>query len=127
MPEIRPEENRTSAMAINIQTGNRSTYRAQRSALFMDRRLTNQLPLCQLIDAIAFVPSARSAGPPGRGYISQSHMGVMVCQSLLLLGLEIDEPPVIANGFDEPLAEGMVIALEPKRGVAGVGMVGTED
>ena len=43
------------------------------------------------------------------------------------IGLQIDEPPVIAKGFDEPLAEGMVIALEPKRGVAGVGMVGSEN
>jgi Xaa-Pro aminopeptidase len=41
--------------------------------------------------------------------------------------LQIDEPPVIAKGFDEPLVEGMVIALEPKRGVAGVGMVGSEN
>ena len=41
--------------------------------------------------------------------------------------MQIDEPPVIAKGFDEPLAEGMVIALEPKRGVAGVGMVGSEN
>jgi Xaa-Pro dipeptidase len=43
------------------------------------------------------------------------------------IGLQIDEPPVIAKGFDEPLAEGMVIALEPKRGVPGVGMVGSEN
>jgi len=43
------------------------------------------------------------------------------------IGLQIDEPPVIAKGFDEPLVEGMVIALEPKRGVAGVGMVGSEN
>ena len=43
------------------------------------------------------------------------------------VGLQIDEPPVIAEGFDEPLAEGMVLALEPKRGVPGVGMVGTEN
>ena len=43
------------------------------------------------------------------------------------VGLEIDEPPVIAEGFDEPLAEGMVLALEPKKGVPGVGMVGTEN
>jgi Xaa-Pro aminopeptidase len=43
------------------------------------------------------------------------------------LGLQIDEPPVIAEGFDEPLAEGMVLALEPKAGVAGVGLVGTEN
>jgi Xaa-Pro aminopeptidase len=41
--------------------------------------------------------------------------------------LQIDELPVIAKGFDEPLVEGMVIALEPKRGVPGVGMVGIEN
>jgi Xaa-Pro aminopeptidase len=43
------------------------------------------------------------------------------------VGLQIDEPPVIAEGFDEPLAEGMVLALEPKKGVPGVGMVGGEN
>lgn len=43
------------------------------------------------------------------------------------VGLEIDELPVIAAGFDEPLEEGMVFALEPKRGIAGVGMVGVEN
>jgi Xaa-Pro aminopeptidase len=43
------------------------------------------------------------------------------------IGLQIDEPPVIAKDFDEPLVEGMVIAVEPKRGVTGVGMVGTEN
>ena len=43
------------------------------------------------------------------------------------IGLQIDEYPAIAKGFDEPLVEGMVIALEPKRGVSGVGMVGGEN
>lgn len=43
------------------------------------------------------------------------------------VGLEVDEPPVIAEGFDEPLAEGMVLAIEPKRGVPNVGMVGLEN
>lgn len=43
------------------------------------------------------------------------------------VGLQVDEPPVIAEGFDEPLIAGMVLALEPKKGVAGVGMVGTEN
>ena len=42
-------------------------------------------------------------------------------------GLQVDELPVIARGFDEPLQEGMVIALEPKKGIPGVGMVGTEN
>ncbi|MBN2505806.1 MAG: aminopeptidase P family protein [Verrucomicrobia bacterium] len=43
------------------------------------------------------------------------------------VGLQIDEPPVIAQGFDEPLVEGMVLALEPKKGLPGVGMVGVEN
>jgi Xaa-Pro dipeptidase len=43
------------------------------------------------------------------------------------IGLQVDEPPVIALGFDEPLAEGMVIALEPKKGLPGIGMVGIEN
>jgi len=34
---------------------------------------------------------------------------------------------VIAKGFDHPLEEGMVISLEPKKGIKGVGMVGTEN
>ncbi len=43
------------------------------------------------------------------------------------VGLHIDELPVIANGFYEPLAENMVIALEPKKGITNIGMVGVED
>ena len=43
------------------------------------------------------------------------------------VGMQIDEPPVLAEGFDEPLAEGMVLALEPKKGMPGVGMVGSEN
>lgn len=43
------------------------------------------------------------------------------------VGLFIDELPVIANGFKEPLVENMVIAIEPKKGIANVGMVGVED
>jgi Xaa-Pro aminopeptidase len=43
------------------------------------------------------------------------------------IGLEIAENPVIARGFDMPLEEGMVIAIEPKKGIKGIGMVGTEN
>ncbi|MDR1353412.1 MAG: M24 family metallopeptidase [Treponema sp.] len=42
-------------------------------------------------------------------------------------GLNIDEFPVIARGFDEPLEENMVVALEPKKGVPGAGMAGVEE
>ncbi len=43
------------------------------------------------------------------------------------IGLAIDEYPVIAKGFDAPLEEGMVLAIEPKIGLPGIGMVGTEN
>jgi Xaa-Pro dipeptidase len=43
------------------------------------------------------------------------------------VGLLVDEWPVIAEGFDAPLQEGMVLAVEPKKGVPGVGMVGIEN
>ncbi|NLK00244.1 MAG: aminopeptidase P family protein [Clostridia bacterium] len=43
------------------------------------------------------------------------------------IGLHIDEPPVIAKGFNKPLEKNMVIALEPKKGIAAEGMVGVED
>ena len=43
------------------------------------------------------------------------------------IGLHLDELPVLAKGFDQPLEAGIVIALEPKIGITGVGMVGVED
>ena len=43
------------------------------------------------------------------------------------IGLHVDELPVIAKGFREPLQENMVLAVEPKKGIAGVGTVGVED
>ena len=43
------------------------------------------------------------------------------------VGLCIDEWPVLAARFEKPLEEGMTIALEPKLGLKGIGMVGTEN
>jgi Xaa-Pro aminopeptidase len=43
------------------------------------------------------------------------------------IGLTIDELPVLAKGFDEPLHENMVFAIEPKKGIKNVGMVGIEN
>ena len=43
------------------------------------------------------------------------------------IGLTIDELPVIAEGFDEPLQEGMAFAVEPKKGIKNIGMVGIEN
>ncbi|NLB77521.1 MAG: aminopeptidase P family protein [Clostridiaceae bacterium] len=43
------------------------------------------------------------------------------------IGLHIDEYPVIAEGYNEPLELGMAIAVEPKIGIEGIGMVGIEN
>ena len=43
------------------------------------------------------------------------------------IGLTVDAWPVLAKGFDEPLEEGVVMAVEPKMGIAGLGMVGVEN
>ncbi len=43
------------------------------------------------------------------------------------IGLAIDEYPVLAKGFDLPLEQGMALAVEPKIGIPGIGMVGTEN
>ena len=43
------------------------------------------------------------------------------------VGMEIDELPVLAPGFDEPLEEGNVIAVEPKFVFPGRGAVGIEN
>lgn len=62
--------------------------------------------------------------------LSENFMGMGAAQVKFLghgVGLQIDEPPVLAMGFSEPLTENMVIAVEPKRGVAGIGMTGVEE
>jgi Xaa-Pro dipeptidase len=43
------------------------------------------------------------------------------------IGLELNEPPYLSRGWDEPLAEGNVAALEPKLVFPGVGAVGIEN
>lgn len=43
------------------------------------------------------------------------------------IGLTVDELPVLAKGFKMPLQENMVFAVEPKKGIAGLGMVGIEN
>jgi Xaa-Pro aminopeptidase len=43
------------------------------------------------------------------------------------IGLEVDEWPVLAKGFDMPLEPGMVLAVEPKFTFPGRGVVGIEN
>jgi Xaa-Pro aminopeptidase len=56
-------------------------------------------------------------------------MGTTPDQSRFLghsIGLQLDESPVVAKGFDRPLPVGGTMAIEPKV-VYGEGSVGTED
>nr|NIQ95609.1 M24 family metallopeptidase [Desulfuromonadales bacterium]NIR34435.1 M24 family metallopeptidase [Desulfuromonadales bacterium]NIS41808.1 M24 family metallopeptidase [Desulfuromonadales bacterium] len=43
------------------------------------------------------------------------------------VGLELDEMPVLAKGFDIPLQAGQTIAVEPKFVLPGLGVVGIEN
>ena len=43
------------------------------------------------------------------------------------VGLYVDEFPVLAKGFDQPLECGMTIAVEPKISVDGIGLTGSEN
>jgi Xaa-Pro aminopeptidase len=59
-----------------------------------------------------------------------SFMGVAPDQARFVghgIGMEVDEYPFLARGFDEPLEPGMVFALEPKLVFPGRAAVGIED
>lgn len=43
------------------------------------------------------------------------------------IGLHIDEYPPLARKFTQPLEKGMALAIEPKMGIPGIGMVGVEN
>ena len=92
----------------------------------IQRRLTQMLKPGEIPSKI--YETVMASIPPER---QDRFMGVSPDHRVKFLGhgvgLNIDEFPVIAKGFDEPLEENMVIALEPKYAVAGTGMAGVED
>jgi Xaa-Pro aminopeptidase len=64
------------------------------------------------------------------GDFRQNFMGFGARQVKFLghgVGLHVDELPLIAPGYKIPLQVGMALAIEPKKGVPNVGMVGVED
>ncbi|ACS79376.1 M24 family metallopeptidase [Maridesulfovibrio salexigens] len=61
---------------------------------------------------------------------TEGFMGIGECKVPFIghgIGLTVDGFPPIAKGFDIPIEEGMVFALEPKQGIPGIGMVGVEN
>jgi Xaa-Pro dipeptidase len=72
----------------------------------------------------------QSAGMAAEAGLAEHFMGFGPQRVRFLghgVGLEIDELPVLAPGFDEPIAEGHVIAVEPKMVFPGRGAVGIEN
>jgi Xaa-Pro aminopeptidase len=65
--------------------------------------------------ALGYAQAFMGAGPLRARYVGHG------------VGLELDEWPVLAEGFVEPLTPGVVIAVEPKIVFPGTGAVGIED
>lgn len=62
--------------------------------------------------------------------LSEYFMGFGADQAKFLghgVGIELDELPILAKGFTQPLEEGMVIAIEPKFSFLGQGVIGIEN
>ncbi len=74
-----------------------------------------------------FATALERAGEAGLG---DRFMGPPGAQARFVghgLGLELDELPVLAPGFDAPLRQGQVVAIEPKFVFPGQGAVGIEN
>ena len=73
---------------------------------------------------------ALSEGWPAGAGLGEHFMGAGAERVRFLghgVGMEIDELPILAPGFDEPLVEGNVVAIEPKFVFPGRGAVGIEN
>ena len=99
--------------------------RAQRHCLELERRAADMLRpgvrpsdiYREIFDSVDPEFKNGFMGAPGRTVPFLGH-GV---------GLYVDEMPALAKGFDAPLEPGMTIAIEPKIGIEGVGMAGSEN
>lgn len=95
------------------------------AALAVQRAVTAEarpgVPASRLYD-VALAAAAET--PFGASFMGERHKVSFVGHGI---GLEVDEYPFLARGFDLPLAEGMVFALEPKFILEGRGVVGIED
>ncbi len=100
--------------------------KAENTALAIERMAASMLRPGVRPSAI-YAESLRLAAEAG---FSKEFMGLDDNQVPFLghgCGLNVSEFPILARGFEEPLEEGMVIALEPKIGLRGIGMVGVEN
>lgn len=80
-----------------------------------------------VICSALFQKAAAMAAEAGLG---ECFMGVPGEQAKFVghgVGLELDEMPVLAQGFDQPLVAGQTIAVEPKFVIPGKGVIGIEN
>lgn len=100
--------------------------RAQACAIAIETEMAARLKPGAIPEDI-WKDSQRLAAEAG---FAENYMGMGAHQQPFLghgVGLCMDETPVFANRFTEPLEEGMVLALEPKFALPGIGMVGVEN
>lgn len=100
--------------------------RAQDACLEMQRTAAESLRV-GAIPSVIWQKAQEQARKLG---VAEGFMGLGANKVTFLghgIGLVIDEFPVLAARFDAPLQANMVLAIEPKIGIKGVGMVGAED
>lgn len=96
------------------------------AAMMILERISGMLGPGAIPSAI-YAESLKLAGAAGVG---ENFMGIGDNQVRFVghgIGLTVSEWPIFAKGFGEPLQPGMIVALEPKIGIPGVGMVGVEN
>jgi Xaa-Pro aminopeptidase len=109
-----------------IGSPSKEALEAHRLALDIQEGIAGRLRPGEIPEEIYEEAVARAAASPwaagfmGYGDNQVSFVGHGV-------GLELDELPVLAARFKEPLAEGMTVAVEPKFFLDGIGAVGVED
>jgi Xaa-Pro aminopeptidase len=100
--------------------------RAQACAIAIETEMAARLKPGAIPEEI-WQDSRKMAAEAG---LAANYMGLGAHQQPFMghgVGLCMDETPVLANRFTAPLEAGMVMALEPKFALPGIGMVGVEN
>jgi Xaa-Pro aminopeptidase len=94
------------------------------------RAIQDELAAALVPGAVPSALFARAAERAAAAGLGDCFMGPPGAQARFVghgVGLELDELPVLAPGFDEPLRRGQTIALEPKFVFPGQGAIGIEN
>ena len=100
--------------------------RAFAAAIAIQNRIVEDLKPGMVCEEL-FLAAARQAEEAGLG---KNFMGAPGENARFVghgVGLELDEFPVLAQGFKVPLVEGQTIAIEPKFVFPGLGVIGIEN